>query len=269
MAKQGSSPNQDQIMDRIAKLLAMAESSNPNEAAIALERAQRLMREHQLSSDDISLHAISEQTENVPSMLRDRHLYTTLSQMIVRAFGITCFYTFRNSTINAITYVGPTDRVQSASYTFTVLARQAAQLKKDFVIQQKTQLRSELFDTYNFSDIYYDEPNLSTVWNDFPVIKREHTAIIRRNTKAYIHGWLYAIYEKVTEFATTEEENRLIENFMEQNHSDITTMRKGRRTFYNQEQMDSFQQGEKDAAETSLYHGVNTSFKALHLGYKG
>ena len=33
----------DELVEKIKKILALAESSNPNEAAVALQRAQKLM----------------------------------------------------------------------------------------------------------------------------------------------------------------------------------------------------------------------------------
>jgi hypothetical protein len=43
----------EKIVDRIRKLLALAESANVNEAAAAMSQAQRLMTEHQISEADL------------------------------------------------------------------------------------------------------------------------------------------------------------------------------------------------------------------------
>lgn len=49
-----SNQDRDKIMERIRRLLAMAEdTSSPNEAAIAARRAEKLMREHQLTQVDV------------------------------------------------------------------------------------------------------------------------------------------------------------------------------------------------------------------------
>ena len=45
----------EQVIARLQKLLALAGSDNPNEAALAMERAQALMREHDLSLADVAL----------------------------------------------------------------------------------------------------------------------------------------------------------------------------------------------------------------------
>jgi hypothetical protein len=47
----------DKVIDRIKKLLALAKSSNPNEAANAAAAAQRLMEEHELEEGDLAAHS--------------------------------------------------------------------------------------------------------------------------------------------------------------------------------------------------------------------
>lgn len=51
----------DVRMAKIKRLLALAEhNSNPNEAASALQHAQKLMRKYGMSTDDVALSAIGE-----------------------------------------------------------------------------------------------------------------------------------------------------------------------------------------------------------------
>ena len=45
----------EQVISKLQKLLALAGSDNPNEAALAMERAQALMCEHNLSLADVAL----------------------------------------------------------------------------------------------------------------------------------------------------------------------------------------------------------------------
>ena len=45
--------SQEKILEKIKKLLAMTESSNPNEANVAMAKAQRLMTEHNIEMHDI------------------------------------------------------------------------------------------------------------------------------------------------------------------------------------------------------------------------
>lgn len=48
---------QDNVVSKIQKLLALSHSSNPNEAALALSKAQALLQEHNLSMLDVEVRA--------------------------------------------------------------------------------------------------------------------------------------------------------------------------------------------------------------------
>ena len=47
------------ILDKIKKLMALAGSNNPHEAANALRKAQLLMQQYQLSEADVELSDIA------------------------------------------------------------------------------------------------------------------------------------------------------------------------------------------------------------------
>lgn len=49
----------EKIIDKIKKLLALSKSDNPNEAALALQKAQALMQEHNITMGRISLSDIT------------------------------------------------------------------------------------------------------------------------------------------------------------------------------------------------------------------
>ena len=130
------------VLDRIEKLMAMSHSSNPNEAAIALERAQKLRREHHLETRDIELNAINEETVNsVPGMKKRSH-GTMLAQIIVRCFGIRFFWNPRNGRAESVTFIGPKDRLSSAVYVYTYLQRQLKIVRDDFRKHRRAHYKS-------------------------------------------------------------------------------------------------------------------------------
>jgi hypothetical protein len=80
----------DKILDRVKKLLALAESDNENEAAVAAGAAQRLLLEYNLTISDLSKvtkedSSIEEKAIDVQGRLSAWRL--TLCEGIVRAFG--------------------------------------------------------------------------------------------------------------------------------------------------------------------------------------
>ncbi len=251
---------QDKIIERIAKLLALGNSANPNEAAIAIERAQRLMAEHKISMSDITMNSISEVEQKLPTILRDRFLFTTLGNLVARAFGVKHFYTKMGSVTKSVTFIGPNDRVQSAGYTFTVIARQAAIAKKNFTAAKKEEIEDSLKKEYSFILSCLpdgEDTSFKEFAEYFPNINSIYKRQLRSTTKAYLQGWLYAINEKVIDFAMDDQEELLIEQFMHEKHGDLSPMRRARSRYLSSSELAAYRNGKKDGAEGfSLFHGV-------------
>lgn len=258
------------IIEKVTKLLALSESANPNEAAIALARAQKLMQEHSLSMSDVTLNGIVEQAEDVPSILKDKRLYTILANIVGRAFGLELFYHFRNNRISSVVFVGPNDRVPSACYAFTIIARNVAIAKKLFLAEQRQNLLEEYAMIW---DMEVDEfkalfKSLNNFYLLFPDYKSEDNTRLRSATQAYIRGYLMSVYEKVEEFATTDEEQLLIEEYQSKHHPDLGSMRRTR-VGLSKEDMAHYYQGERDGQEGfELFHGVNGSMTRHELTYQ-
>ncbi len=278
--------DKSKIAEKIAKLMALGKSTNPNEAAIALARAQKLMEEYKLTADDVSLSAISEESQDLPSMFRSRWLYTTLCNSVCDAFGLKCFFTFRNDVIRSVTFVGPHERVAGGTYAFTILSRQAAFVKKEFtkeyreknlpdLIEQSLidlKLRSTLVKNLkNYPDLLYSynssledlraSIDLVFLFPDtvYGKVKRKIDYKVQKHSKAYLLGWLRAIHEKVVDFAVSQEEMILIEKFMETNH-DLTSMSRAKSQRYSRSEMEAFHNGVADGQSgVELFHGINGS----------
>lgn len=72
------------ILDRIAKLMALSESSNPHEAALALQRAHELMQKHHVEQRDIDLKDV----KNADSFSKGKMPWErTLGAACGKAFG--------------------------------------------------------------------------------------------------------------------------------------------------------------------------------------
>jgi len=55
------SQNNEKILDKLKKLLALSKSDNPHEAALALQRARKLMDTFGITAEDIVLNDIGEE----------------------------------------------------------------------------------------------------------------------------------------------------------------------------------------------------------------
>lgn len=258
------------ILDKVSKLLALSESANPNEAAIALARAQKLMKEHALSMSDISLSSIMEQREDVPTILRDKRLYVILASIVGSAFGISYVYNFYGNKIKSVAFIGSKERVPSACYAFTIIARQVAIAKKLFVQQQ----RQELFDNYARHSVEGPElfyklyKNLREFYRYHDFYKSQDTYDLKHAVQAYIHGYLSSIQDKVAAFAMDKEEQLLIEEFQAQHYPELSKMRNTKLRF-SASDMAHYQQGQIDGQDSfELFHGVNGALSRRELTHK-
>ena len=56
--------NNEKLLEKLKKLLALAKSDNPHEAALALQRAQKLMQAYNITQADLALSDIDESVSN-------------------------------------------------------------------------------------------------------------------------------------------------------------------------------------------------------------
>jgi len=135
--------NRDQALSKIKKCLALAKSSNPNEAATAMRQAQKLMAEHNVTETDVSLADVSEQ--GTPTQLNASTPWEGfLSQMVAKSFGCEVFRRHRHMLSQSLSvktkcefiFVGVGAAPEVASYTYSVLSRQCARDRLEHIRKQ-------------------------------------------------------------------------------------------------------------------------------------
>lgn len=67
----------EELITRIKKLLALSDSSNPNEAAIALSRAQKLMQQYHIEMSELEDSVISERVIETVRGIKKYQTYFT------------------------------------------------------------------------------------------------------------------------------------------------------------------------------------------------
>ncbi|MFB2709805.1 DUF2786 domain-containing protein [Aeromonas veronii] len=182
------------ILAKIKKLMAMVERGNAHESANAMKKVQALMEEHQLSSEDVALSDIdTAKVKAANSSERQPKWSNLLASVVKGAFGVEVIFSRRCLMGHAtaqVMFVGPADRVEIAGYVYTVLARQ---LKA---------ARSEYIATLN---------------------KRIKTSTKTARADLFCEGWCYGVWEKVTALVPTEQETKLVAQYMEKNHPNLAT----------------------------------------------
>ncbi|HEY5523382.1 MAG TPA: DUF2786 domain-containing protein [Desulfuromonadaceae bacterium] len=110
------------IIEKIKKLLALANSSNEHEAALAAGHAQRLLSEHNLAMADIEAAHRPDKADKVETAVSKslpkwlRHLSAGIST----AFDCQAIH---HPATGKMTFIGVGADVQIAAYTFTYLDR--------------------------------------------------------------------------------------------------------------------------------------------------
>lgn len=181
------------ILDKIKKLMALAGSNNPHEAANALRKAQLLMQQYQLSEADVELSDIAEHSAALANTSKTQPQWSlSLMAMIQQAFGVTAYFsTYRE---RRCFFVGYQDRAEIAAYCYAVLARQLKSARRDFLASLNKRLKAT-------------------------------TKTARADL--FCEGWVSGVYQQVRDLVPSEKEQALVAQYMSQKHSGMTSA-KGR-----------------------------------------
>lgn len=242
----------DDILERIKKLMALSHSANPNEAAIALSQAQKLMMRNHLTVKEVMLSDIGEERADVLSPLRERRLSIRLGMIIANAFGLDYLMSDQSgSGFRTIIFIGPKDRLESAVYVFTILSREAANVKKDASKEIRNKVKASVMESlpelrrrYGM-DLFVDLDSL---------VSRMISSNTRKQVAFYMSGWLEAISEKVTKFAVADNERMMIEEY--KGRYDQRTIR-SRRRYVNSAEASAYRSGVANGRDSlPLFRGV-------------
>lgn len=173
----------DKRIERIKKLLALAKSSNEHEAANALRLAQKLMKELELSEQDIALTEIKQQHTKRANASDKQPLWATrLTNTICAAFGLEAILSWDRDLGATVIFIGPADRVTIGIYCYEVLAPQLVKARKAYLLGLNKRLK--LTTKTNRADLFAE-------------------------------GWIAAVRSKVESLVPSEEEKNLVELYKE------------------------------------------------------
>ncbi|EBV3452553.1 DUF2786 domain-containing protein [Salmonella enterica subsp. enterica serovar Typhimurium] len=176
--------DKEKVLEKLKKLLALSKSDNPHEASLALQRVQKLMQAYDITRDDIALIDIDESISNywaAGSVNPPRYMLG----IIQAAFGVESI--IHSGHKPSVGFYGNKDRVELASYTWDVLARQLIAARKSYIGQQNKRIKS--------------------------------TTKTSRGDK-FAEGWVLAVRSEVQLFAMTREERELASLWLEQKYPD-------------------------------------------------
>lgn len=179
------------ILDKIKKLMALANSGNPHEAANAMRKAQALMKEHQLSQSDVELSSIAKHGAKMANKsIKQPKWSVMLTTLICRAFGVEAYASYDIFGGASCNFIGLSANVEIAAYCYTVLSRQLLKARREYATSLNKRLKS----------------STKTARSDL-----------------FCEGWVHGVYQQVTDLSPNEKERELIRLFKEQKIPNLET----------------------------------------------
>lgn len=216
------------ILRKIKRCLALANSSNPNEAATALRHAQALMAKHGLTKEDVAASEVSSRNARADAGHSPPLHVLMLARMIAGAFGCEFIYTPTHNGRRwqgGFEFYGFGTAPEIAGYAFEVLGRQ---LKRD-------------------RRLYLDS-----------LSKRIKRATRVRRGDLYAQGWVKAASVKVVPLQRSEAQDKALATFAKQQWPDTDQALATDNTEKAKPQdFEAFVKGHVDGQKVSLHHGVN------------
>ena len=111
------------IIDKICKCLRLSESGNPNEAALALRQATRLMEIHGITDSQIMAADVSESATQAGQRYNPPFWALALAKLVADAFQCRNLISRKYGRAPEFRFIGLGFRAEVATYSYTVLYR--------------------------------------------------------------------------------------------------------------------------------------------------
>ncbi len=124
------------MLEKIKKLLRLAASDNPHEAALALQRAQELMQKHHITEQDIKLSEIKEQAANAYSAQKITSIEATLARCIADLFGCEYLFDYKATGYGIRTmpiFIGLDPHQEIAAYAYETTHRKLMRARREHI----------------------------------------------------------------------------------------------------------------------------------------
>ncbi|UCE89646.1 MAG: DUF2786 domain-containing protein [Pseudomonadota bacterium] len=174
------------IIDKIYKCLRLAESVNPNEAAAAMRQAQRLMRKHGITRQQMLAGQVSEAAAQAGDCPAPPFWLLALGELVADAYNCRAYVRRGETPQTAFHFIGLAATPQSAVYTFSVLQRSLVRDRSKFV----------------------------------EVLEGTDKAECERQGDIFAQAWLFRIARSVSRFAANPHAQQSIEAYIKSRYGD-------------------------------------------------
>ena len=224
----------DKLKKRIKKLLALSKSTNANEAALALEMAQKLMVEYGVSQSEVGEFEILEESIKGNSGERPPRYEIYLISSVANSFGCECAYGVVKKISKTFYDIGYYDyeyghifaglehRVKIATFISDILLRKIKKARIDYL------------------------KSLNRVRVRVNKIKRADDFCL---------GWVHTVVAKLHKFTNSSDEQTTIDNYVSTLNWDdgLKTISRGA---IRKSGVNDFVNGLRSASDVQIQHGL-------------
>lgn len=227
--------NRDNILEKIRKCMALANSGNEHEAAAALRQARKLMEMHQVSQAEMLAVGVNEAPAKAGVISRPPSWENQLAGFIAHVFG--CRVIFRESFVQSSwVFVGLPPANEVAAYSFEVLYRQAKKARQEFMAQH---------------------------------LKRFKKANKVRRADLFSEGWVRSACRSVSPLTPAEGAEEAIRAYMDLKHTNLgklETVDRNKGRSLSEKDAAALDAGLSAGRHAQLHKGVGTGAEPLMLG---
>lgn len=221
----------DDILRRIKRCMALTQSSNENEAAIALKQARKLMQEHGITEQ----HVLAAEITELPTVTNVRRSVPTWNLKLHRtvAEALDCEHIIRwwekGSRPCEMVFIGEKLSVEVAEYAYMVLHRQLVKARKEFIKTDLKRMRKQANKT--------------------------------KMADAYCLAWTNAVYAKCKNLSPNKDIKEKIKAYKETKFKKLGDYdNKAKKIDFNNRRVcEAFSKGAKDAENVNLYTATEHS----------
>lgn len=222
---------------KILKCLALGKSSEPHEAARAMEQASALMKQFDIDHPALLASGISEQCAKSRASRKPPKYEAALASIVGDKFSCQIlFRTVQSSSrkiIGNYVFVGASTSSSVASYTFEVLARRLAAARTEYM---KTRLTR------------YTKNKIAAA-------------------DQFCLGWVHAVSKAIGATDKDESANLAITAYMDRTYSNLTDMKSTSRALTNKTDASlHISNGWREGKKERVHQAVNAGQSTLQLG---
>jgi hypothetical protein len=214
--------DQDKIISKIKKCLALSKSSNPHEAAIALGQAEKMMQLYNIEHEDIAAAELTEARAKSKSGENPPMWDVALFGAVQQAFGVSGVYLPQGYGRSEKAFIGHSVAVEIAKYAYEVLYRKMLRARKQYIAEELSR-----FSTYNKT----------------------------RHADTYCLGWVHSATAALSKIQLSDEFKASAQRYMAKRFGDLVPTEVVNRNKLGGRLTD-LNRGFADGKEAELNHGV-------------